>query len=301
MTGVSDVPLWWLLMACWMHFAAIGGFVKAVVEVFGKGKDNGEGEGEEEERFRDEVEGEMEKDVDSTLMAVQEDDESCTSHLAASTSPSSPSLESSLPHLPSPEAPQIPWQFRLLPLLPQTTTAAINAALLFYTRSLSLPTSTTWRDKSPLGWCILATLCLCGVLFAKGCNLFIFFLRNKAPRNLGCESATAFWFRRITNLMFLFVARAGMRWVTGQDVWSFPSVDGHGNLEIPSKLTDVGTDKVWPDRKVFDRAMGAIPDWVGHVVTMLNFCIVCAYLVMQRREKQRQKRAEEMKEGAGEE
>lgn len=282
MTGVSDVPIWWLLMACFVHLIAVGGFAKAVVEILGSGGEEKEGG----ERFRDEgdVEGETEKDVGAKLVAVQKEEEGNTSM--------SPFLESNSEHSKSPRPPRIPWQFRLLPLLPQTTTAAINAALLFYARSRSLPTSATWRDSSPVGWCILAILSLFIVLCAKSCNLFILSLRSKAPRNSSDETATAFWLRRLTNWMFLFLARAGMRWVAGQDVFSFPSVDEHGNLQIASSLSDAGTREAWPDRKAFDRAMGRIPTWVGHVATVLNLCFVGGLWFKQRRERRRREREE---------
>lgn len=285
MTSVSDVPIWWLLMACFAHLMAVGGFAKAVVEVLGGGEKEGAGDVEEGERFRDEMEEEKEKDVEARMMGVQEEEDGEDTSMSSS-------LESHPERSTTRRPPHIPWQFCLLPLLPQTSTAATNAALLFYARSLSLPTSTTWRDSSPAGWCILATLCLCMVLCAKGCNLFILSLRPKTPRTSSDETAMAFWLRRLTNWMFLFLARAGMRWVAGQDVWSFPSVDEHGNLGISSQLTDAGTTKAWPDRKVFDRAMGRIPNWVGHVATVLNLCFVGGLWLKQRRERKRREREE---------
>lgn len=288
MTGVSDVPVWWLFMACWFHIAVVGGFVKAAIEIIGKVKGTGKKQGDEE--FRDEVDEEEEK------AETEEKD-------AESSTLSSPALESNA----TPPA-RLPRKFRLLPLHPLNSTAALNAALLFYTRSLSFASHTAWRENSPMLWCMLATLIICGVLFAKSLNVFVLAMSHRTPQTSEMsktegerDSRLSIWLRRFANLGFLFIARGGMRWIAGQDVLSLPSADDCGNLEIASMLTDPGTDDPWPDRKVFDRAMGAIPDWVGHAIMVVNLCFVTGCWLKQRTEKQRQKRAEEMKVGAGEE
>ena len=124
-------------MACWFHIAVVGGFVKAAIEIVVKVTRTEEEKGGE--RFRDELEEEVKAEAEAEGEEKEKDAESSTL--------SSPALESNTSS-PTP----LPRKFRLLPLHPLNSTAALNAALrrnranvprLDFTDVELLPRSTT--------------------------------------------------------------------------------------------------------------------------------------------------------------
>ncbi|KXT06232.1 hypothetical protein AC579_2613 [Pseudocercospora musae] len=263
MTSLSDFPVWWFLMSSYIHMIiGVSGTTQVIIEEF---KDRDEG-------FKDR--GEKEGDVEH----VGEKRVSTPELESASSSP--PSSDGKKAH----KASRV---FRFIPILTITTAAAMNAGMLFHTRYLSSRDSETWKAKFKFGWIVIAGLCL-----------FFFGMSKNTARTLGTlicparsrerrenRSRTISVIRQISNLALIFVVKAAMRWVLGQDVLTMAERGGEGwKLKSSLVIEDVvgQARDGQPQAHFFDRLLFSMPPWLSPVCSVISICS-SAYLIWRAR------------------
>ncbi|KXT04757.1 hypothetical protein AC578_9718 [Pseudocercospora eumusae] len=256
MTSVSDFPVLWFTMSSYTH-AIVG--VSGTTQVF-----------IEEFKDRDEKEGDVERLGEKRVSTPEMES-------ASSTSSSSDEKKAR-------EASRV---FRFIPILTITTAAAMNAGLLFYTRCLSSEHSETWKAKFKFGWVVIAGLCL-----------FLFGMNKNTARTLGTlicptrsrerrenKSRTTSVIRQTSNLALVFVVKAAMRWVLGQDVFTTAERSGQGwKLKSSLVIEDVVEQarNGQPQAHFFDRLLFSMPPWLSPICSVISI-FSSAYLIWRAR------------------
>ncbi|KAF7186581.1 hypothetical protein HII31_12139 [Pseudocercospora fuligena] len=270
MTSLSDFPVWWFLMASYLHMIfGVSGTTQVFIEEF---KDR-------DESFKDH--GEKEGDVE---------------HLAGK-QVSTPELESASPTSSSSDEKKTQERsrtFRFIPLLTITTAAAMNAGLLFYTRYFSSEDSETWKTKFKFGWIMIAGLCLFFFGMSKNIarSLGTLICPIKSWERLENKSWTITVTRQISNLALVFVVKAAMRWVLGQDVFTMAERSGEGwKLKSSLVIEDVAGElrDGQPPAHFFDRLLFSMPPWLSPICSVISICS-SAYLIWRARRDSREAR-----------
>ncbi|EME43431.1 hypothetical protein DOTSEDRAFT_54251 [Dothistroma septosporum NZE10] len=294
MTSFSDIAMWWFLMACWMHMAAgFPGCIQLLSSaVLDRKKEHeekcaGAGDLQTADRYTDE------KDEDAT---TYDEPRSTPDIEAAEPLPKSTAWAAQELDFKRCRNHTMPWSFRIAPLLPICTSAASNAGLLFYTRYLSAKDSMEWQRGFKFGWCVVSALCVFFFLFSKWSTRFMFQIasQNRTSQIQASGRTRSVVWDTIAGAAVLMIVRAGTRFLLGQDVLAFWTVETGPfgrTLALKSQL-HIGRWASKPEdgskslqSHWFDRFMAKLPWWAGMVGVALNLVGTGLMIWSKRRER----------------
>ncbi|WPH04386.1 Hypothetical protein R9X50_00727700 [Acrodontium crateriforme] len=191
-------------------------------------------------------------------------------------------LSSSKRFVPGPHCPhEYTLAWKLAPFVPTLLSSAVNAALLYYVRSLNSAFSLEWIDRFAFGWTAIALLSLFAFFCGKWANNMVVMVLFRHPLQFGDRKNWTNEFLLRSSSFFVFIVlRAAQRFVLGLHPVAIPFVNTNGTALILASDVSFGNftttskgEEASEDSHVFDRFLTGLPGWTRWVFPMVNIVI----------------------------